>query len=416
MTPAGVRTVVLDDDPTGTQAAADVAVVFGDDVDALTAVLRRDRCVYVQTNSRSLDEPTAVRLARRVRAGARVAARRLGVDVRFVLRGDSTLRGHVFAESAVFLGPDAVLLFVPAFPDGGRETRDGIHRVRRGDELVPVVETEFSRDPVFSYDTSDLVEFARRRSGRPSTLVPLDEVRAGRAVDTLLTTPAGSVVLADAVTDGDIRLIARSVEAAWARRPVVVRSAAPLAAELAGVRSTGYLEPAELRLAGRPLVVCGSHTDGARVQLERLAREIGPPTVIGTDRALADPQAAGVRAAAAERAVVRPGGAHFVATERHRSAEHASLTDGALVMAALVAAARALLPVADVVVTKGGITSADVIRHGLGAASARVVGQLQPGVSAWRVAAADGREVPCVIVPGNMGDPDVLCAAVAACA
>ena len=62
----------------------------------------------------------------------------------------------------------------------------------------------------------------------------------------------------------------------------------------------------------------------------------------------------------------------------------------------------------DVVVAKGGITSAEVARTGIGATSAVVLGQVLPGVSVWRLVARDGREVLYVVVPGNVGGPDTL--------
>ena len=98
-----MKTIVLDDDPTGTQSATGVTVLLESDADLLTDALRHADSVYVQSNSRALDESTAVALIRRIRADGEEAARRLGVEVRFVLRGDSTLRGHVFAETEVLL-------------------------------------------------------------------------------------------------------------------------------------------------------------------------------------------------------------------------------------------------------------------------------------------------------------------------
>jgi uncharacterized protein YgbK (DUF1537 family) len=61
-----------------------------------------------------------------------------------------------------------------------------------------------------------------------------------------------------------------------------------------------------------------------------------------------------------------------------------------------------------VVVAKGGITSADVARIGLGAASATVLGQVAPGISVWRLTAVDGRGLLYVVVPGNVGGPDAI--------
>ena len=132
----------------------------------------------MQTNSRALPEEEAVALLSRIKADGEVAAQRLGDQVRFVLRGDSTLRGHVFAESAVFLDDDAVMLFVPAFPDGGRTTRGGIHYVRVGDLELPAHESEYAHDPVFAFSTGVLVDYVGEKSSRLGINVALE--RSGR--------------------------------------------------------------------------------------------------------------------------------------------------------------------------------------------------------------------------------------------
>jgi len=90
-----MKTVVLDDDPTGTQSATGVRVLLRWDRQALTCALTEADSVYVQTNSRAVDPRAAVAQVRQVRDDAVAAADRLGEPVRFVLRGDSTLRGHV---------------------------------------------------------------------------------------------------------------------------------------------------------------------------------------------------------------------------------------------------------------------------------------------------------------------------------
>ena len=103
MTPDSPLTVVLDDDPTGTQSATDVTVLLRWDADAIAAVLADEGAVYLQTNSRAVPEPEAVELARRIRDELAEVEGRLGRAVLPVLRGDSTLRGHVFAvQDALF--------------------------------------------------------------------------------------------------------------------------------------------------------------------------------------------------------------------------------------------------------------------------------------------------------------------------
>jgi hypothetical protein len=60
-------------------------------------------------------------------------------------------------------------------------------------------------------------------------------------------------------------------------------------------------------------------------------------------------------------------------------------------------------------IAKGGITSHDTAQKGLSIATARVLGQVEPGVPVWRA----GREskfpgMNYVVFPGNVGDDDAL--------
>jgi uncharacterized protein YgbK (DUF1537 family) len=404
-----MKTIVLDDDPTGTQSATGVTVLFATDAGLIARALQDADSVYVQTNSRALPEDEATALVARIKADGEAAAQRLGDQVRFVLRGDSTLRGHVFAESEVFLDDDAVLLFVPAFPDGGRTTRGGVHYVRVGDRDLPAHESEYADDPVFGFTTGVLVDYVTEKSGRTGITVPLEQVRAGALGRILAEAPAGAVVLPDATEAADVTAIARAVDEATAGgRRVVVRSAAPLAAELAGVTSKGLLPTPLVDRPERILLVCGSHTFGATAQLAPLAEAWGAPAVIDTATALDAPTAAGLDTADAARLAFAGKPVTILATQRERSSEHNTLAHGERVVKALTTAVRSLLPEAGVVVAKGGITSAEVARAGIGATSAVVLGQVLPGVSVWQMAAHDGREVLYVVVPGNVGGPDTL--------
>ena len=68
------------------------------------------------------------------------------------------------------------------------------------------------------------------------------------------------------------------------------------------------------------------------------------------------------------------------------------------------------------ILAKGGITSHDVARHGLGIRRAEVAGQLFPGmISVFRpIDSAPGtRGVPYVVFAGNVGDETTLARAVA---
>ncbi len=191
------------------------------------------------------------------------------------------------------------------------------------------------------------------------------DVSAIRAA--LASADAGTVIIPDVESDADIvRIAAALAEARAAGRHVVVRSAAPLAAAIAGVTSTGLL-PRPLVSSPRPtLLVCGSHTGAAGRQLARVEALRGPATAIDTDRALADPDAEGRRVAAVVGAALASGFAG-IASARVRRAEHGDLAHGERVMTALTTAVAALRRSSEVVISKGGITSAEVASVGLGA-------------------------------------------------
>ncbi|GAB3040299.1 four-carbon acid sugar kinase family protein [Parafrigoribacterium mesophilum] len=404
-----MKTVVLDDDPTGTQSATGVTVLLESSADILTAALRDNDSVYVQTNSRAISETEAVALVRRVRADAQEAAARIHADLRFVLRGDSTLRGHVFAESEVFAAGDSIIVFVPAFPDGGRTTIDGVHRVLIDGRQVPADQTEYAQDPVFPFGHGRLDEYVAEKSDRPPVLVPLGKVRAGALAGTLRDVAPRSVVLPDVADNSDIDLIAEAITAAQlAGRDIVVRCGAPLAAALAGVRSVGLLDTPLVAEPRATLLVCGSHTNGATRQLAPVVAAWGEPAVVDTELSLSDSAQAGNNVAAAASAQLNDRGLAIVMSERTRSSEHNTLEHGRRVMEALTTAVRRIAPQVDVVVAKGGITSADVARIGLGARTARVLGQVLPGISVWDLRAFDGHRVLYVVVPGNVGGPDTL--------
>jgi len=406
--PSRLRTVVIDDDPTGTQCATGVEVLFAWEREELVRALRAASSVYVLTNTRSVDEPAAVALVREIRENAIAAADELGCEVQFVLRGDSTLRGHVFAEAEQFMGAESLLVFVPAFPAGGRTTVGGVHYVEVGGRNTPANETEFAGDPVFPFTGRTLVEYVREKSDREPLAVSLETVRRDGLSERLLAAPAGAVILPDAEVDEDIsRIAAAIVEARGLGRDIVVRGGAPIAAALAGVVSTVPFVPDVA--SRRVLLVCGSHTLAASAQLRAVEEVWGPMAVLDTDAALREPRAAGhelaVRAAGALR---EGGGLAAIATERARRTSHDTLEHGRRVMEALMTAVVELAPEADLVVSKGGITSAEIARVGIGASSALVLGQIVAGVSVWRMTDRSGREVDLVVVPGNVGGDDTL--------
>lgn len=97
-------------------------------------------------------------------------------------------------------------------------------------------------------------------------------------------------------------------------------------------------------------------------------------------------------------------------TEKTFPDQRARLAFGETVSAFLMDVVRALPDSLGYLVSKGGITSNDVLARGLALRTARVLGQILPGCSVVRLPPDHARfpELPVVIFPGNVGDDDAL--------
>jgi len=166
----GRKIVVLDDDPTGVQTVHSIPVYTSWDKDTLTEVLREEgRLVYILTNSRALTEQETTQLHREF-------ARNLDFvmgkdqDVWLVSRSDSTLRGHYPLETEILrteLHHRRAIdggIIVPFFQEGGRITIDDVHYLKEGQTVTPVGMTEFAKNPVFGYRSSNLAEWVEEKT------------------------------------------------------------------------------------------------------------------------------------------------------------------------------------------------------------------------------------------------------------
>lgn len=213
--------IVLDDDPTGTQSVAGLPVLTSWQIDDFTWALGTGApAVYVMTNSRSLSPENAEGITREVVAAALESARGLGVEIDFVSRSDSTLRGHYPLEtdtiadalkSATGRGADGVLL-VPAFPEAGRITVRGVHYAGSADHgYLPAAESEFAEDNTFGYSRSSLAEWVEEKTGGARRaddvlLIDIETLRTDpdRTVDILTSAKKSTPIAVDAVVHGVI--------------------------------------------------------------------------------------------------------------------------------------------------------------------------------------------------------------------
>ena len=449
-----MKVVVFDDDPTGSQTVHSCPLLLAADAASLRQALAHPSpLLFVLANSRAL-APEAARqrlsaLCRNLRQALQALA---SVEpVVLVSRGDSTLRGHFPLEleviEAEFGAADARLL-VPAFLPGGRTTVGGVHLLHGS----PVHTSEFARDRLFGYETSDLAAYIEAKSGGrvPASsverlcLAELDAAQheAGFAAlcERLARLAPGAWVVVDAERPQQLSALGAAVRALmapaaaerWGRpRRFLFQSAASL---LNGLVELGPQPRSGAELAalvrrdsqGKPLpalVLVGSHVPLADAQLAHLlAREpacrLVEIAVAKLARVLEGPAPAellaSLEAAWLEqlRAVLAAGQTPVLASSRGelscRSSEERRRLGLALaaLMARLVAA---LAPGLGCVISKGGITSHTLLESGLLCSAVELQGQLLPGLSLVLTgpeALVPG--LPVLTFPGNLGEAQTL--------
>lgn len=427
---------VLDDDPTGTQSVADLPVLTSWTIEDIAWALGQGQpAFYVLTNTRSLPPQEAAERNREIARNALAAAAVAGVRLVFVSRSDSTLRGHFPLETDVLAqaiaeatgqSVDAVVM-VPAFPDAGRVTIGAEHYVLANGELTPVSATEFARDATFGFPSSNLREYvSAKTNGRIAAdavvALTLDVVRQGpeRIADLLATATNGTPVVADAVTENDLRLIALGCHLALGRgMTLLFRVGPPFVRAAIGQQPHAPLAPAEIYGPGASggrgtagLIVVGSHVGVTSRQLEHLTRTFpdASTVIIEVDTVIG----AATRADHVDAVVARSvdGLAHGnVVVHTSRMLVTAANGDESLaisraVSAAVVEVVRRILEAAPprFVIAKGGITSSDVAVHGLSIRRAMVRGPMLPGiVSLWEPMDGPARGIPYIVFAGNVG-------------
>ena len=165
------KIIVLDDDPTGIQTVHSIPVYTSWDFSTLRQIMEdKHKLIYILTNSRALTSIETQRLHKQLARDLKLVALEEGKKFLFISRSDSTLRGHYPLENKTIyneLTKDEKIdgeILIPFFLEGGRFTFNDIHYIKEGDVLVPIGQTEFARDSVFGYKSSNLKEWIEEKT------------------------------------------------------------------------------------------------------------------------------------------------------------------------------------------------------------------------------------------------------------
>lgn len=425
------KIIVLDDDPTGSQTVHSCLLLTQWDPQTLCLGLRdASPIVFILTNTRALPPEDAAAVTRSVCQNLKLAlAQTQTQEFLVVSRSDSTLRGHYPIETDVIaeeLGPFDAHFLTPAFFEGGRFTRDSVHYLLVKGEPVPVHETEFAQDSVFGYSYSYLPDYVQEKTrGRIAAdqvrRLTLEQVRAG-CLAQLQELEGNGCVAVDGETQADFDRFAQDVlTAAAAGKRFLFRSAASLLTALAALPPQPLAPEAmgQYRRTAQPgAVIVGSHVQKTTAQLHRLLQEPGIAAIeVEVARLQGGEAQARTELLASVLAAVHQahgaGQTPVVYTSRQEltfADVQTRLDFGVAVSQFLMDVVRGLPEGISFLMSKGGITSNDVLSQGLALPTVRLLGQVLPGISVVRTEADHPQfpQLPVVLCPGNVGDEDAL--------
>lgn len=425
------KIIVLDDDPTGSQTVHSCLLLTRWDVQTLRLGLADASPIFfVLTNTRALTPEEAATVTCDVCHNLKIALETEQIDDFLVVsRSDSTLRGHYPVETDVIakeVGPFNAHLLVPAFFEGGRVTRDSVHYLMVDGVPTPVHETEFARDSVFGYHHSYLPDYVEEKTkGRIKAedveRFVLSDIRQG-SLERLLNLSGNQCGVVDGETQADLDKFAADVLTAAAQgKRFLFRSAASILTSLAnlGAQPVPPENMAQYVREGKPgVVLVGSHVKKTTQQLEQLLKvsdivgvEVDVTHLLEESQTQRDALLAKVLATVDE--IHNSNKTPVIYTSREELVfkdVETRLKFGAAVSALLMDIVRGLPGDIGFLISKGGITSNDVLSTGLELRAARLLGQIIPGCSVVRTPSDHPQfsDLPVVLFPGNVGDADGL--------
>jgi uncharacterized protein YgbK (DUF1537 family) len=424
------KIIVLDDDPTGSQTVHSCLLLTQWDVDTLRLGLKDSAPIFfILTNTRAMTAEQAASVTQQVCQNLQAAIALESIsDFLVVSRSDSTLRGHYPVETdaiAATLGPFDAHFLVPAFFEGGRITRDSIHYLKVDGVDTPVHKTEFARDSVFAYHHSYLPDYVEEKTQGRIKAEQVDrfllvDLRSG-VLERLLNLHDNQCCVVDGETQADLNRFAKEILTAAAQgKRFLFRSAASILTALAALPPQPILpeKMAAYVRNGKPgAIIVGSHVKRTTEQLEQLLQVPGIEGFEVDVTFLLPPNPNPTKLLATITETVHQihtaGKTPVIYTSRQEltfDTIQTRLDFGEAVSALLMDVIRNLPTDIGFLISKGGITSNDTLSQGLALRTARLLGQVLPGVSMVCTPTnhAQFPNLPVVLFPGNVGGADAL--------
>jgi len=427
------KTVVLDDDPTGIQTVhGNLLLTRWDRLNINNALSDEIPFFYILTNTRAIPPKEASALIDSIVSAVLDANQdSFNYDLTFISRSDSTLRSHFPLEIDQIqrvlnqhnIASINAFFLVPAFFEGGRVTRDDIHYLKVDDTLMRTDRTEFASDSIFGYPSSHLPSYIeykskgriKKKDVKSLTLEMLrnwDEQHLAVWINKLET--PGCWVVVNSENYDDMKKFCRIIRCQMAKgKRYLFQTAASFVKSFTQTTEKRLLDKAIALNRDPGIVIIGSHVQKSSDQLTYLLEntstvgiEVDVGKILNSGEHLLSLVWTDIESA------FRDGKSAVVYTSRQEAYftnSQERLQAGHRISKFLTQVVSGLDIFPSFLVAKGGITSHDILVDGLGIESARVAGQILPGVSVVRLPDTHRwKHMPYIIFPGNVGATEDL--------
>jgi len=361
-------------------------------------------------------------------------------DFFYISRGDSTLRGHGVLEPAILaeeLGPFHATFHIPAFLEGGRTTENGIHYLNG----IPVHTTDFGRDNIFGFSTSDLAKWIEEKSFgkiQAENILHVEIKQLDMAFNnedgfksllSFLSKLENNIsVVVDAKSPHHLETLARAIKIVSKEKRFLFRTAASFINSLSGL-PPNYRSPADLvslksknnEFEYKPgLIMVGSHVKLATDQLEVLLSDNScegleiPVSKLADIFALEDCQKEILELEAILLSKIddifdmKKVPVLYTTREEMKFSSYSKRMNFGLELAEFMAIlVGKITNKFGYIISKGGITTQLLLQKGLNFNQVDLKGQILPGLSIV-TSNSDQYDLPVVTFPGNLGNENTL--------
>ncbi len=441
-----MKIIVFDDDPTGSQTVSACPLLLSwDQKNIRKYITDPSPLMFILANTRSVSAEFAASRTREICRSLIDACHLEGLPIKnliVVSRGDSTLRGHGVIEPKVIaqeLGPFDATFHVPAFLEGGRTTKQGVHYLNG----LPVHKTPFAKDRIFGYSTSDVADWLEEKSGGEimaknvfhlgiDLLERAAKTKAGmnELIAWLSCLSFNRLVVVDAESSIHLAIFSLAVRKLLGKKRFLFRSAASLINGLANIPShSSFIEQLpSLRILDRSgdlkpgLVMVGSHVQLADSQLTALLEDPACEPVelpVNKVERMFDGSFSCQMMVDLEsqllillRKILSSRKTPVFYTSRGEISfdlDSERMSFGIFLAEFMARIVAQLIPSLGYIISKGGITTQMLLSKGLGLQVVDLKGQILPGLSVV-LANAEKQKVrlPIITFPGNLGDVNTL--------